>query len=129
MSDLQLKPQALIAVHAEGIDLLLGEGRSIEARAVAKPAPDDGVEKRRAFELSIARADQNLGLRPAAVVKGLASTRGALEDLGREVEPLELRRMPRHQPTVTASIWAGGGGGGGGGRCRQVVVMTINSDT
>lgn len=51
--NLQLKPETLVAVHAKGIYLFLGEGGGIEARAVAEPTADDGVEKRCAFELPV----------------------------------------------------------------------------
>ena len=83
--DLQLKPETLVAVHAKGVDLFLGEGGGVEARAVAEPAADDSVEKRGALELTVGRTDQNFRLRPAAVIEGLAGAGSALEDLGREV--------------------------------------------
>lgn len=83
--NLQLKPETLVAVHAKGIDLFLGEGGGVEARAVAEPAADDSIEKRGALELAVGGTDQNFRLRPAAVVKGLAGAGSALEDLGREV--------------------------------------------
>lgn len=126
---LQLKPEALVPVHAEGIDLFLGQRGSVEARAVAEPAADDGVEKRGSLELTVGWTDQNFRLRPAAVVEGLAGAGRALEDLGREVQPLELRRVPSDEPTVAATILFGRGEAGGpkGEGCRDVVIKKVKT--